>query len=123
MKLNKSSIFYIICGTFIFSYTYAADVYTNNRYLISNITLHAKQDTIAINQKGDVQLITEGAVTWVQSTSCSPSVFIIRGEDTPLISAAMTAYATGKPVQLFTDESYSTGSTSYNYCYLRSLRY
>lgn len=95
----------------------------NNNYsttfvTISNLVFYSLSDDVYPLYDGVVVVYLAQAVTWQFGNTCATTAVAIRSGDKPLMTAVQTALATGRPVQLFVDDSQTVDGVV---CWLRAV--
>ena len=96
----------------------AGNVYTAQSHEISRIYFYSKQESIYPEWQGLTQ-VTFDNINW-SSGSCDSRHVAIREEDDHILSALLTAKATGVKIRLYADDSIKVKN---DYCFLRAISY
>jgi len=102
------------------SVAHAQDNRSATYVTLANLVFYSAQDKIYPQYAGTVSIELTSPITWVTPTGCATGVVEIRGTDVALISAAQTALATGRPVEIFVDDSQTVDGVV---CFVRALEY
>jgi hypothetical protein len=96
----------------------AANNYSTAFITISNLVFYSVSDDVYPQYAGAVAVYLAKPITWQFGNNCSTTAVAIRSGDKPLMTAVETALATGRPVQLFVDDSQTVDGVV---CYLRAI--
>ena len=96
----------------------AANNYSTTFITIANLVFYSASDDVYPQYDGTVVVYLAQPITWQFGNRCATSAVAIRGSDTPLMTAVQTALATGRPIQLFVDDSQTVDGVV---CWLRAI--
>src|SRR5580704_7744948 len=97
----------------------AGNNYSTSLVTISNLVFYSASDGIYPLYDGTVVVNFATPVTWSFGNNCANSVVAIRSGDKTLMTAVQTALATGRPIQVFVDDSQTVDGVV---CYLRAVQ-
>jgi hypothetical protein len=96
----------------------AANNYSNAFVTIGNLVFYSVSDDIYPLYDGTVVINFAQPVVWTFGGPCATGSVAIHSADTPLMTAVQTALATGRPVQVFVDDSKTVDGVV---CWLRAV--
>lgn len=82
----------------------AKNVFTDTEIEINRMFFYSTQEPLNLAFSGMVQ-IDFGTIPWAQATSCGTRHVMVRGEDSHIISALLSAQARKQPVRIYSDDS------------------
>lgn len=98
----------------------AANNSTNSYYEIKNLIFWSKTEPVYPNWAGYVSVEFTQSLAWVTAGVCHSTTVAIRPQDNHVMSAVQTAFASGRSVRLYVDDSQRIDG---NICILRALQY
>ncbi len=98
----------------------AQDNHSASFMTLQNLVFYSANDTVYPQYAGTVEVLFTAPIIWYTSTRCSTGAVAIRGTDTALISAAQTALATGRSVEIFVDDTQTVDGVV---CFVRAIEY
>lgn len=96
----------------------AGNNYSTTFVTISNLVFYSLSDDVYAQYDGAVVVYLAQPITWQFGNNCATTAVAIRNADKPLMTAVQTALATGRPVQLFVDDSQTVDGFV---CWLRAV--
>jgi hypothetical protein len=109
------STFALVAGS-----AHAANNSTSDYIEIQNLGFFSKDDPILLNWRGFVSVTFTQPLAWTVPGVCNQTMVAVRPTDTHLIAAVQTAYASGKGLRVYVDDSQRLDSA---YCILRAVQY
>jgi hypothetical protein len=85
---------------------------------IANLVFYSASDDIYPQYAGTVVVNMAQPITWQFGNNCATTAVAIRSADKTLMTAVETALATGRPIQVFVDDSQTVDGVV---CYLRAV--
>lgn len=98
----------------------AANNSTDSYYEIKDLIFYSTGETISTAWAGYVSVRFTQPLVWTTPGVCDQTMVAIRPEDKHMMSAVQTAFALGKPLRVYTDDTQKNSGT---YCLLRALLY
>ena len=83
----------------------AQNNYSTTFLPITNLVVYSGNDTIYPQYAGATVVTFGTPVTWAFGGTCATGAVAIRSGDKSLLTAVETAQATGRPIQVFVDDS------------------
>jgi hypothetical protein len=96
----------------------AGNNYSTTFVTISNLVFYSLSDDIYPLYDGTVVVYLSQPITWQFGNNCATTAVAIRSGDKPLMTGVQTALATGRPIQLFVDDSETVDGVV---CWLRAI--
>jgi len=85
---------------------------------ITNLVFYSASDDIYPAYDGTVVVLMYTPITWAYGGTCATTAVAIRSADKTLMTGVQAALATGRPIQVFVDDSQTVDGVV---CYLRAL--
>jgi hypothetical protein len=96
----------------------AQDNYSTSFVAIANLVFYSTNDAVYPQYDGAVVVLFAKPIAWSFGNSCATTAVAIRSGDKPLMTAVQAALATGRPIQVFVDDSQTVDGVV---CYLRAV--
>jgi hypothetical protein len=96
----------------------AANNYSNAFVTITNLVFYSATDDVYPLYDGTVVINFAQPVVWTFGGPCATGSVAIHSVDAPLMTAVQTALATGRPIQVFVDDSKTVDGVV---CWLRAV--
>jgi len=110
----------LLCLCLISAFSVAGSVYTASHLdVVKSVTQHSDTDTLTPIWSGVTLVEFDPAVTW-SSGSCNTRYVVVRKDDTAVLSTILAAYAQGRKIRVYADD---TARLESNYCFVRSLKF
>jgi hypothetical protein len=107
-----------VAGLLAVQVAQAQNNYSTTFANITNLVFYSASDDIYPLYDGTVVVLFAQPITWVYGTTCATTAVAIRSTDKTLMTGVQAALATGRPVQVFVDDSQTVDGVV---CYLRAI--
>ena len=116
--LNVKAVIAGLIGVVMIGIAHAQNNYSTTFVTITNLVFYSGSDTVYPQYAGATVVSFATPVIWTFGGPCATGSVAIRSSDKSLITAVQTAQATGRPVQVFVDDSQTVDGVV---CWLRAV--
>jgi hypothetical protein len=107
-----------LVGVLMIGIAHAQNNYSTTFVTISNLVFYSGSDTVYPQYAGAAVVNFATPLTWAFGSPCATGAVAIRSSDKSLMTAVQTAQATGRPIQVFVDDSQTVDGVV---CWLRAI--